>query len=185
MQLPGQVTWRANALETAETTARKLVEQVAGKVSEQVTMKPMAEQVPEQSPEQLPEQSPEQAAELMTRKAAESAAAETVPGRVTGAAAVMLIQTVAVTEAGADVEKMTDAGLVIVTAAGSESEAGVVVLPVTDDVHVMVVTMTVTDAQQAEIGRVTGLDCANKGGLTGVAAWEGCASVAMTSALAD
>jgi len=48
-----------------------------------------------------------------------------------------------------------------------------------------VVTMTVTDAQQAEIGGVTGLDCANKGGLTGVAAWEGCASVAMTSALAD
>jgi len=191
VQLPGQVTERASALETAGMMeARKLVEQLAGRVSEQVTMKTMAEQVPEQSPEQLPEQSPEQlleqAAELMTSQAAESAAAaEVVPGRVTGAAAVMVTQTVTVTEAGADVEKMTEAGPVRMTAAVSESEAGVVVVAVSDDVHVMVVTMTVTDAQQAEIGRVTGLDCANKGGLTGVAAWEGCASVAMTSALAD
>lgn len=189
------MTERASALETAGMMeARKLVEQLAGRVSEQVTMKTMAEQVPEQSPEQLPEQLPEQspeqlleqAAELMTSKAAESAAAaEVVPGRVTGAAAVMVTQTVTVTEAGADVEKMTEAGPVRMTAAVSESEAGVVVVAVSDDAHVMVVTMTVTDAQQAEIGRVTGLDCANKGGLTGVAAWEGCASVAMTSALAD
>ena len=52
----------------------------------------------------------------------------------------------AVTEAGTDVEKMTEAGLVIVTAAVSGIEAGVVVRSVTDDVDVMVVTMTVTDA---------------------------------------
>jgi len=38
---------------------------------------------------------------------------------VTDAAAVMVIQTVAVTEAGADVEKMTETGLVIVSAAVS------------------------------------------------------------------
>lgn len=91
----------------------------------------------------------------------------------------------AVAEAGADVEKMTEAGLVIVTAAVSESEAGVVVLPVSDDVHVMVVTMTATDAQRAEMRGVTGLDYASKGGQTGVAAWEGCASVVTTAASAD
>ncbi len=91
----------------------------------------------------------------------------------------------AVTEFGADVEKMTEAGLVTVTAAVSGCEAGAAILPVTDDLHVMVVTMTVTDAQRAELGGVTDLDCANKGGLTGVAAWEGCASVVMTPGLAD
>ena len=182
VQLPGHVTGRANALEPAEMAPRKLVEQLAGKVSEQVTMKT----VPEQVPEQLPEQSPE----LMTRKAAESAAAaaaaddEAVPGRVTGAAAVMVIQTVAVTEADADFGTMTEAERVRMTAAVSGCEADVG-LPVTDDVPVMVVTMTVTDAQRAEIGGVTDLDCANKGGLTGVAAWEGCASVVMTPGVAD
>ena len=182
LQLPGQVTGKTTALETAEMTARKLAEQVAGKVSEQVTMKTM----PEQVPEQVPEQSPEQAAELMTRKEAESAAAaaEAVPGRVTGAAAEMIIQTVAVTEAGADVEKMTEAGPVRMTAAVNGSEAGVA-LAVTDDVHVMVLTSAVTDRLQAEIRGVTGLDCANKGGQTGEAAWEGCASVVMTPASAD